>query len=281
MDTIKLLGVDLSEYQRGISFARLIADGATFAILRGGDGGYNDKCFASFYNQAKEHNLPVGAYWFSRAVTANQAEQEALQFYSTCLKGRKFELPVYMDVECRAQMNLSRATLTEIVKVWTNTLKNLGYCVGVYSTANWLKNEMDYTAFEGVELWIAQWSTRRPSIPHGMWQFGGETNYLRDKKMAGYIVDQNYMYKDYPSLIKSAGENGYIKEDIDMTKEELNKLIDERIESILTGDGTEPSKWAEKELSEATAAGITDGTRPRGYATREEVAAMVLRGTKI
>ena len=66
-----------------------------------------------------------------------------------------------------------------------------------------------------------------------------------------------------------------------MTREELNKLIDERIESILVGNGTELSKWAEKELSEAIAKGITDGTRPKGYATREEVAAMVLRGTKI
>ena len=281
MDMTELLGVDLSEYQRGISFARLIADGARFVILRGGDGGYNDKCFGSFYDQAKAHGLPIGAYWFSRALNANQAEQEAIQFYNTCLKGRQFELPVYMDIECKAQQNLSTAALTDVVKVWTSTLKRLGYCVGVYSTSYWLNNEVDRAALGDVELWVAQWSSSQPTVPHGMWQFGGETNYLRDKHMAGQVVDQNYMYKDYPAIIKAAGQNGFIKEEeINMSRDELDKIIDARIKAALEGEGSKPSGWAEQELKEAVAAGITDGTRPKGYATREEVAAMVLRGKK-
>lgn len=36
-----------------------------------------------------------------------------------------------------------------------------------------------------------------------------------------------------------------------------------------------PSDWAKDGLEKAKAAGITDGTRPRGFATREEVALMV------
>lgn len=40
------------------------------------------------------------------------------------------------------------------------------------------------------------------------------------------------------------------------------------------------SPWAEKEWKEAQEAGITDGTRPGAVATREEVAAMILRATK-
>lgn len=67
------------------------------------------------------------------------------------------------------------------------------------------------------------------------------------------------------------------EEEIDMTKDELVKLIDERISIKLTGANTEPSNWAAKELEEAVAMGITDGTRPKGYARREEVAAMVRR----
>lgn len=62
-----------------------------------------------------------------------------------------------------------------------------------------------------------------------------------------------------------------------MTKQELEKLIDRRIAAKLDGDGTTPSKWAEQELSDAERSGITDGTRPRGYATREETAVMVER----
>lgn len=67
------------------------------------------------------------------------------------------------------------------------------------------------------------------------------------------------------------------EEEIDMTKDELVKLIDERISIKLTGANTEPSNWAAKELEEAVAMGITDGARPQGYAKREEVAAMVRR----
>lgn len=69
--------------------------------------------------------------------------------------------------------------------------------------------------------------------------------------------------------------------DMTMTKDELVAMIDERIKAALVGEGTNASGWATKELAEAVASGITDGTRPQGYATREEVAAMVYRGTKI
>lgn len=70
------------------------------------------------------------------------------------------------------------------------------------------------------------------------------------------------------------------KEEIDMTKAEVIALIDARIQAALEGKGTEASAWAKDEVAKAVAAGITDGTRPGGYAKREEVAAMVLRGKK-
>lgn len=68
------------------------------------------------------------------------------------------------------------------------------------------------------------------------------------------------------------------KEEIDMTKAEVIALIDQRIKAALDGKDVPASDWAKDELAAAVAAGITDGTRPGGYAKREEVAAMVLRG---
>ena len=38
------------------------------------------------------------------------------------------------------------------------------------------------------------------------------------------------------------------------------------------------SPWAAEEVAAAVRAGVTDGSRPRAFATREEVAAMVRRG---
>lgn len=67
------------------------------------------------------------------------------------------------------------------------------------------------------------------------------------------------------------------EDEIDMTKAEVEKLIDERVKAILLGADTQPSTWAKDEIEAAMAAGITDGSRPLGYATRQEVACMVYR----
>lgn len=79
----------------------------------------------------------------------------------------------------------------------------------------------------------------------------------------------------HPNYIK------YLREEINMTRAEVEQLINEHTErivrTILSGAGTEPSDWAVDELAEAQRLGITDGTRPKGYAKREEVAAMILR----
>lgn len=70
------------------------------------------------------------------------------------------------------------------------------------------------------------------------------------------------------------------EEEIDMSRDEVIKLIDERIVAKLNGLDTKPSGWAKEELAEAVALGITDGQRPQGYATRQETAIMVKRGLK-
>lgn len=70
------------------------------------------------------------------------------------------------------------------------------------------------------------------------------------------------------------------KEEINMPKAEVIALIDQRIAAALAGKDVPASAWAKDELARAIAAGITDGTRPGGYAKREEVAAMVLRSRK-
>ena len=45
-----------------------------------------------------------------------------------------------------------------------------------------------------------------------MWQFGGETNKIRTNKVAGVTCDQDYCYKDYPSIMRDYGLNGFGKQ---------------------------------------------------------------------
>ena len=206
------LCVDLSEYQKGISFSALKAEGVKGVILRGGDGSYEDNCFRDFYDQAKAQGLPVGAYWYSRAVTGAQARAEAERFHRACLKGRKFELPIYLDVECDAQGSLGRDGLTAVILAWSQYLRQRGYLCGVYTWPSWFRDRVHLEKIGHLERWVCQWSGDRPEISHGMWQFGGETNFLRSNTIAGYVVDQNDMVTDYPAMVKKYGKNGYKEE---------------------------------------------------------------------
>lgn len=67
------------------------------------------------------------------------------------------------------------------------------------------------------------------------------------------------------------------EEDItDMTEKELRALIRDEYNKIMAELDEKPaSDWARAKLDEAMEAGITDGTRPGAYATREQVAIMV------
>lgn len=67
------------------------------------------------------------------------------------------------------------------------------------------------------------------------------------------------------------------KEEIDMTKDEVQKMIDESVNRALQGKNTEVSTWAKEDYGEAISLGFTDGSRPGGYAKREEVMVMLIR----
>lgn len=66
------------------------------------------------------------------------------------------------------------------------------------------------------------------------------------------------------------------KEMNDVTEERVREIVME----ILRGENTTVSKTLAPELAEAVEKGITDGTRPGGYATRAQVAVMALRASK-
>ena len=92
-------------------------------------------------------------------------------------------------------------------------------------------------------------------------------------------------YKYGSSYISGYGRPNYaIVEADDMTEADWKKVkeyIDDKLEAVLKGYNTEPSNWAKKILPEAIEKGITDGTRPKGYLTREEGAAMALKASKV
>lgn len=208
-------GVDLSTFQQGISFDALVSEGVEFVILRGAYHLTKDSEFENFYAQAKARNLPVGVYLYTIATTPQEAREEANFLLNNVLEGKQFELPVYIDIEDERYYSLPKANNSAVVKAFCDTLEANDYFAGVYASTYFFATYLDDSQLKAYTHWVAQWSTQL-TFPDmsvvGIWQFGGSTNRLRSPVIAGFNVDQNYMYKDFPSIIKSYGLNGFERE---------------------------------------------------------------------
>lgn len=203
-------GIDISTWQAGYPYAESVNEGVEFAILRAGYSQSKDAEFENHYSAFKSLGIPVGAYWYLYAQTPEQARAEANAFLSV-LSGKQFEYPVYLDLEDPTIRGLDRDTLNQIVITFCDTVQNAGYYVGVYTNIDWFNNVIsgDYLN-QSYDWWIASWGTQEPTgLNYGLWQFGGSTNMLRSSRVAGVTTDQNYAYKDYPTIIKNLGLNGF------------------------------------------------------------------------
>ena len=115
-------GIDVSEHNGEIDWEAVAADGVEFVMIRVGNRGYTagelykDERFDENYEGARAAGLKVGAYFFSQAVTVQEAAEEA-EFTLNVLKGLKLDLPVAYDWELIGQENaraddIDRETLT-------------------------------------------------------------------------------------------------------------------------------------------------------------------------
>lgn len=82
---------------------------------------------------------------------------------------------------------------------------------------------------------------------------------------------------DFRAAVAAAMKGG----ERDLTEQEVRSIVREELAAAQSERDRLPvSDWAKDGLEKAEAAGITDGSRPRGWATREEVALMVAAGKK-
>ena len=248
-----VFGIDVSRWQGSFSFQTAKSDGVRFAILRGAHHLSKDTMFDSNYTAAKAQDLNVGVYQYSMAETTAQAKQEAEFLYDSCLKGRKFELPIFIDVEDEVQKKLGKTALTAIVKAWCEALEAKGFWVGIYASNSFYGTYVNDSELLTYSHWVAQWAkdcTYSNKNVLGVWQFGGETNLLRSNKIAGVTCDQDYMLIDYPSLIKKAGKNGYSVQETAPTTD-YKALYEELLKQLEALKGQVSS--VDKELSQAQA----------------------------
>ena len=202
-------GVDVSVYQGNIDWEAAKADGVEFAIIRAGYGKYvsqKDKYFDQNMQNAKAAGLPCGAYWFSYALTPEDAIKEADAFYEV-IKDYQFEYPVSFDMETENQTNLSKETVTAIIEAFCGRMESYGYYTTLYSYASFLNYKVGESVFEKYDIWVAHYNTSQPAFnrKYGLWQ------YSSTGRIAGIQgnVDQDFVYLDYERIIKNAHLNGF------------------------------------------------------------------------
>ena len=236
-------GLDTSRYQHDtdkdgnylpLDWSTIKAQGFDFAILKAGSMGTGnvgkiDPVFEMVYRDARAAGIQLGAYFFSYAYSVEDALAE-VEFLLTLLEGKTFEYPIFFDIEYSDAVIESKGLtvdeLTEICVTFINELQKNGYYAALYTNNKWLTEHLYkdkvVTLFD---VWYARYASNTDIIVDGvwneekfgpqmaMWQFshtGIIEGLLRQDGSGDHVqFDMNYAYKDYPTIIKELGYNGF------------------------------------------------------------------------
>lgn len=210
--------VDSNGEYISLDFDAIKAAGIDYVIIRLGDAAIGiDPTFEKSYAEAKAAGLDVGAYFYTRATTKDEILREANLILSA-LDGKQFEYPIYLDLEDDSLSSVSSIDLNEMCFAFFTRLQRAGYYTGLYVNHEWLYNHVDTTtALSKFDIWYARypvceegkipaWNEESYGKPFGMWQYS-DSGYIDG--IEGVKFDFNYCYKNYPTIIKEGGFNGY------------------------------------------------------------------------
>lgn len=201
-------GIDVSKHQGTIDWQKVKTSGVDFAMIRAGYGRYDnqkDEYFEENYKNAKQAGVKVGAYLYSYAKSVDDAKKEAETFLKW-ISGKQFEYPVAFDVEEKEQSDKGKQFVSDIIRAFCETVEKAGYYVCIYANKYWLDNFVDADCKKKYDTWLAQWAEKATySGKYGIWQYSsqGSVNGISGRS------DLDESYKDYPSIMKNKGLNGF------------------------------------------------------------------------
>ena len=177
-----LTGIDVSEHQGTIDWKKVAADGVDFAMIRLGyrgstQGGlYLDEYFKKNIAAANAAGVPVGVYFYSQAIDAREAEEEA-RFVLESLEGYDVDFPVVFDWEIVGGENartysVSRRTLCQCARAFCNAVKDKGYQPMIYFTRYLGYRKYILRDLTDYGFWYAEYGQRpRFAFDFDMWQY--------------------------------------------------------------------------------------------------------------
>lgn len=181
-----ITGIDVSSHQKQIDWAQVKASGVDFAMIRVGYRGYEkgtlnmDQFAKANLEGAAAAGLDVGVYFFSQALTPEEAEEEAY-FLLDAIRDYEITMPVVYDWEhvssedARTADMRDRQILTDCSRVFLETVEAAGYWPMLYFNRNQGKKLLDLGALDEYDFWLAAY-TPRMTYPYKikMWQYTNE-----------------------------------------------------------------------------------------------------------
>ena len=170
------------------------SSGVDFVIVYGGMGrlaSQKSVYFEKNYANAKAAGLKVGAYWYSYAKSAAEAELEA----KACIEaigGKTYDLPIFLDMEEPSQLALGKSVCSGITKAFCNYLIKKGIRAGLYISYSPLMDCISEDVRKAYPMWIAQYYSVCQYSNAAIWQY-------TDKGTVpgiGVYVDMNYLYDE-------------------------------------------------------------------------------------
>lgn len=173
-----LKGIDVSRHQGVFPWDRIKTQ-IDFAIIRSSHGmNDTDEYFERNYSECKRLGIPVGAYHY---FYYGDPEKHLMELYNFVkhLKGKKFELGVWIDYEERnpnSDSDLSdpeKFVTTGFALTDLYFLESAGYQAGLYTYNTYAYNEMDMSKIpEKFPIWIARYAEVNDyKGVWDMWQF--------------------------------------------------------------------------------------------------------------
>lgn len=213
-------GVDISSNNGKISIEKIKDAGYDFVMIRCGFGDniaeQDDTYWEENVRKCEAAGLPWGAYFYSYACTESQAKSE-LAHILRLLKGKKPTLPVALDIEDADGYHARNGgwnftNIDRTCRIILEGIKAAGFFPMLYTGFEEVENYISKAVSQGYDMWFAHWahSCGYKGSNLSMWQYGGETNLLESNNIPGVgTIDKNLCYKDYPTIIKGGGFNGW------------------------------------------------------------------------
>lgn len=173
------IGVDVSAWQGEVNWPLVKAAGMEFVMLRlamrgSTEGGlWVDDYAQANYRGAKDAGLEVGGYFFSQALTPEEAIEEA-EFILELVKDWKLEMPIVFDWEQTwgRTSNMDPRTLTDCAKAFCQTIEAAGFEAMVYFNMNQAYEDLYLEELAEYDFWLALYESDMV-FPYkvDMWQY--------------------------------------------------------------------------------------------------------------